>query len=153
MDFLHSPNKPRDAAAVDNTTKALELRKRGLPFRAIAKELNISKTHAHDLVVRALTEIREDNRKAADLVRDLEVERLDEWMTKLASRIDDGDCVAIKTALAISERRSKLLGLDAPQRVEHSGTIALDTDGLMALLDALPGTDDPSAAPEEPLAE
>lgn len=169
MDFQHSPNKPADAANATNTGKALELRRNGLSFRAIAEALGISKTQAHRLVIEALTEVREDNKKAADLLRELELERLDNYLAQLAPGIAKGDCAAIKTALSISERRAKLLGIDAPQRVEHSGALALDTEGLLALLDALPGatgapsapsestddaddaSDDSSAAAEEPL--
>lgn len=42
---------------------------------------------------------------------------------KLQRRINAGDDKAIGCALRIMERRAKLLGLDAPLEIDHSGTI------------------------------
>lgn len=108
-----SKNTPLRIAQTEKEIKALELRKAGLTYDNIAKHLDCSLSVAWKLVHRALdASLQEPSQE----VRRLEQERLDAllravWMQALAGKPD-----AVRQALSIMDRRSKLLGLDAPTK-------------------------------------
>ena len=103
--------------------EALKLRAHGNNFRAIAKELKCSISTAHSLVKEAFVAERKGISEAkADLV-ELELLRCDTYLQSLAAKIQDGDVQAVSAALKVADRRAKLLGLDAPAKLEHSGSV------------------------------
>jgi hypothetical protein len=57
-------------------------------------------------------------------VRDLELQRLDALYLKAWEAVEEGDLPSIDRCLRIMERRAKLLGLDAAEKIEHSGTLS-----------------------------
>ena len=100
--------------------QALELRKAGATYQAIADQLGYSNARgAHKAVASAL---KATLREPADEVRDLEVARLDAMLLPLWWRVQQGDERAVDRALKIMERRARLLGLDAPSKSEQSGS-------------------------------
>jgi hypothetical protein len=70
--------------------------------------------------------LRETLQEPADEVRQLELLRLDRYLSAIAEKVDSGDLKAIDRALKIMERRSKLLGLDAPQKVAPTDPTGLE---------------------------
>src|SRR5690348_15954092 len=104
---------------LDREKKALQLRKAGASYRAIGEQLSISHEQVRRDVEQALSYIRDDVAQDARKLRDLELARLDDWLMRLDTKLRNGDERAIMTALRISERRSKLLGLDAPVKVQE----------------------------------
>ena len=137
--------------------KAAQLRRDGLSYRQIAKAMGCSVAGAHDMVRRAL---REAIREPAEELRTLELERLDALYAKVMVIVDTGSTKevlnAIDRALRIMERRSKLLGLDAPLKQDLRVTDRLDAqiEQLAAEIlavrdwsDATPSTDDNGASP------
>ena len=62
--------------------------------------------------------LRDVDRPAVSMLRELEVQRLDAMLYAVWDDVLQGDANAVHTALRISERRSRLLGLDAPHTVE-----------------------------------
>jgi hypothetical protein len=108
---------PNNAKIGAEQTECLQLRLEGKSFRAIAEATGIPLATVYARVEDAIA--LEVNPKAEQL-RAIECERLDLYLSRLRVRIDKGDTSAIQTALRISERRSKLLGLDMPQRIEAS---------------------------------
>ena len=100
--------------------QALELRKAGATYQAIADQLGYANARgAHKAVASAL---KATLREPADEVRDLEVARLDAMLLPLWRRVQQGDERAVDRALKIMERRARLLGLDAPSKSEQSGS-------------------------------
>lgn len=57
----------------------------------------------------------------------LQLSRLESWLIALESKIKIGDCEAVRTANELGKRIDKLLGLEAPTKInlEHSGAINL----------------------------
>jgi hypothetical protein len=107
-----------DPLVIDREVRALDLRRAGLSYQQIAKEVGwAAESSAFRAVKRALDRTL---REPAEAVRNFESDRLDEWLLKLMPAIDRGEPRSIEVALKISERRSKLLGLDAPSRQELS---------------------------------
>lgn len=96
--------------------EAMELRKSGKTYVQIGTELGISDVAAYNLVRRAINRLDDATTEIADSVRRLELDRLDHMLEKLKPKLDNGNIKAIETAIKIQERRSKYLGLDAPEK-------------------------------------
>ena len=108
--------------AAERKQRAVELRKLGFSFQKIADQMGISQSGAHKMVVSALQELNERTVEGAEELRRLELERLDEWLLRIAQEIKNGNVLgAIDRGIRIMDRRAKLLGLDAPQRAEIAG--------------------------------
>lgn len=118
---LRAKTSGANVKALESRERALELRLRGLTFDRIGADMKISRQAAHQLVVRAMKDAREQVDQAADDLRAVEVSRLDALLAGLWPKALKGDPGSIDRVLKIAERRAKLLGLDAPQRVAHGG--------------------------------
>lgn len=114
-------SSPVKARKVENQARALELRRAGLGFEAIGAQLGIKKSQAHRLVVSGLAEARAQVAASADELRSEELSRLDGMLMGLWPRARKGEVAAVDRVLKISERRAKLLGLDAPERKQLEG--------------------------------
>jgi hypothetical protein len=73
---------------------------------------------------------------AAEEYRAMETVRLDTYLGALSPQIEGGDFRAVGTAVRISERRSKLLGLDAPEAIDAVVRRRMDEE-TQAILEAL----------------
>ena len=112
----------REAAVIaERRVRALQYRLAGASYRKIAKELQVSVETAWSDVQAELRALREIAVHDAEELRELEMQRLDEWTLNLTPKARDGDPRAIGTLVRIQERRAKLTGLDAPDKVEHTG--------------------------------
>lgn len=108
---------PAHVEMEEKKAEALRLVKEGFRLPEIARRLGYAHPQgAHKLIHTALRDLVEEPREEARAVC---VARLDDWLTKLAPRIEDGDLKALGIALKIEERRSRLLGLDAPVTVQN----------------------------------
>ena len=106
----------RTIEGYEKDQKALELRKEGHSYESISEQLGYStRSASYKAVMRRL---RDMDRPAVSMLRELEVQRLDAMLYAVWNDVLQGDANAVHTALRISERRSRLLGLDAPHTVE-----------------------------------
>jgi transposase-like protein len=103
-------------ASHERKLQALELRKAGASYQAIAEQLGYSGASGAFAAVKAA--LRDTLREPAQELRDLELTRLDAALLALWRRVQDGDEKAIDRMLAIMKRRSELLGLDRKPRPE-----------------------------------
>ncbi len=99
----------------ERQAKALSLRRMGLSYADIAREVGCSKAVAISDVRTAIQSLHVED---ATELRKIELARYDEMLFALDEKIAAGDPLAITTALNISQRRCALLGLDAPQAIE-----------------------------------
>lgn len=125
-----TPRKSADnAKRMERRHHALQLRKVGATYREIAQTMrengaapkNYSPSTAYEDVTYELKRLDEHNQEEAAIVKRLELERLDRMLSALDDQIEAGDTKAINAALRISERRSAILGLDAPSKLETTG--------------------------------
>ena len=128
-------NRPgHDAVIIERRSRAIELRRKGKPYRAIATELSCSLDTAWTDVQDVLAEANTLSSERAEELRGLEVERLDGYLRDLQPEIDGEDkslkLRAISIALDVSARRAKLLGID----VQPTGPSAADIIAHAALL-------------------
>jgi len=94
----------------------------GLSYQKIADHLGVSAPAVFKMVKSALRELNAETAETAEEVRRLELERLDEWQTRVAKDVQAGNVLpGIDRGIRLIDRRAKLLGLDAPQRNEISG--------------------------------
>lgn len=117
----------RRIRTTEKTLKALELRKRGMNYTQIGEKLGCARNTACRYVLSELENLADKCREEAVHVRDLELQRLDELYLVAWKAIAEGsDLGAIDRCLRIMERRAKLLGLDAAEKVEHSGDLVIN---------------------------
>jgi hypothetical protein len=132
--------RKRSLATRESDARALEFRRRGLSYEQISAQMEWrSPSAAHQAVQRALAD---SAREASEEVRQIEAARLDEltrtlmrvlatkhYVVSVASGVvarhpetgqplqDDAPVIhAVAGLIRISERRAKLLGLDAPAK-------------------------------------
>jgi len=114
----------RRIRTTEKTLKALELRKRGMNYTQIGKTLGCARSTACRYVLSELENLADKCREEAVHVRDLELQRLDALYLKAWEAVEEGDLPSIDRCLRVQERRAKLLGLDAAEKIEHSGTLS-----------------------------
>lgn len=114
------------AESAETTRKCLELRLSGATLEGIARVVGIDKSNVSRRIKAALASIPEPEAKA---LRALENERLDAMQFAIWKQVREGHHAAIDRAIRISERRSRLNGLDAPQRVDL-GARAVDIESV-----------------------
>jgi hypothetical protein len=102
---------------------ALELRKAGASVRAIADQLGAGKTTIARDLQRALADLLAVEVASMDELRALELARLDAALVAIWPKVRAGDLLAVDRLVRLSKRRSELLGLDAPVRVDIAGYI------------------------------
>ena len=109
---------------------ALELRKTGAWSRGIARHSAWTSTRHMPTSGRNLPRsVRRPPAEATEL-RALELERLDGMTSGMWPQVQKGSPPAVTAAVRVSERRSRLLGLDEPTatRTEISGWLSVDAE-------------------------
>ena len=101
---------------VDYQEKAWELRLRGMSQSQIAEVLGVTQPYVCILLKKALEDKKEELIGTAEKHVANQAGRLDSMLEALWEKVQAGDPKAIAAALAIEDRRSKLLGLDVAQR-------------------------------------
>lgn len=129
--------------------QALELQVKGLTYQQIADELHYAtRSAAYKAVQRALAseQAQEQDRTVEDHRR-LELAKLGRMEAALRPAADRGDLGAVDRLIKITDRRSRLLGLNvsvnAPQQpaapVAEGDNVVSLTDRLAAMRQGLPG--------------
>lgn len=97
---------------------AAELRVQGHGYDEIAAHIGVSVDEVHKLIRDELD--RQIGTEVADieLARMLDLERLDEALNAIWEGVIEGNRIAIETMLKLQQARAKLLGLDAPIRID-----------------------------------
>ncbi|GJO51402.1 hypothetical protein NJB1604_39400 [Mycobacterium marinum] len=114
----HKTHKPHATERI-RAAETLRLRLSGMTWEAIAAQLNYRSPGGPRMAVERL--LGRIEAEAIGELRKIEGRRLDELQAAVWDKARAGDCDAIRTVLRISERRSKLLGLDAPVTLAVEG--------------------------------
>ena len=125
-------------AVLKRQETALDLRISGLSYRAIGSKLSVSHETVRQDVEEELERLASLRVEKTDVLRELELQRLDKIIESLDSWVSSGNVGAVNAWLKASERRAKLLGLDAPvkQDITSNGetipiiVTGMDTDEL-----------------------
>jgi hypothetical protein len=118
----------------ERRVRAFELRKAGSSYREIARQLGVDVHTAHADVGAELDALRETTVAEATELRALELERLDTMTSGLWPHIKTGNAPAVTAGVRVSERRARLLGLDAPvaTKSEVTGSLGVYAERLAA---------------------
>jgi hypothetical protein len=108
----------RKAAA---KVEVFRLRMAGASFREIAAEVGVSTTYAFKLYRDELDARAAEAGELADRERIILSERLEAVILAHWGNLHDPQ--SAKVVLAALDRKAKLFGLDAPTKVEHSGSV------------------------------
>lgn len=116
---------------IDKERRALELRRAGITFDQIAQTLGYKNSDGAWRAVRRAMQ-RTLRESGAEEIRDQELDRLDRLQAAVWPRALQGDLPAVGAVVRIMERRSKMLGLDAPitaqVKVEHFDGDSIDAE-------------------------
>jgi AraC-like DNA-binding protein len=108
----------QELQAIDKQALALKLRQAGTSYEEIAQVVGYrSASGAYNAVRSAMKKTLQE---PADELRRVELARLDAAQAGIWSKVLAGDIKSIHAFLKISERRSRLLGLDAPVVLDGS---------------------------------
>jgi orotate phosphoribosyltransferase-like protein len=150
----------RNGVAQRTTAKnVLKLRKMGLDAQQISGELDMPLDRVKNIISNALKALAKEMKGQAEQIRSLELTRLDELQTAIWTDCMDGKLTAIDRVLKIMERRSKLVGLDAPERLDIKADMKLEhmkeaKERLMSkILDMVPEEEEEEVAGELPAPE
>jgi len=111
----------RQAESQYREIRAIDLRRQGWTYGEIAKEVGYADhTGARLAVLRGMQRALQE---PADELREMEATRLDALQQAYWRPALDGDVKAATILLKLMERRSKLLGLDQPIKVESNVTV------------------------------
>ena len=126
----------------DHDTLILNARCAGVSVRVLAQRLNCSRAEINDVLDRVCEEITNKTRLRAI---GLELERLDRITKPVLDRALEGDVPSAAILVKIAERRSALLGLDAPVKIdavrvqEQVAPRPTECDEIEAILDRIAG--------------
>lgn len=149
----------KGAALMERRTEAIKLKLAGATWDEVAEACGYSsRGAAHADIQREMERRREVEKEELDALRQVETDRLEAlWATawallqrknvtvshgkviyitdpetgeKMALQDDAPTLMAIDRLVRISERKAKLLGLDAPLQVEHGGNIRYEVVGI-----------------------
>jgi len=140
--MAESKTSERRIRAWERARQALELRRAGVHYDEIARQLGYrTASGAYEAIRSAM---RRTLQEPADELRKLECERLDAALAAIWPLVQQGDLAAIDRMLRISQRRSELLGLDAPRAVSATIEMQLadELQAILATLTASAGGDD-----------
>ena len=134
------PRKAPEPEIIDKELAVVELRRTGETWDRIAKVVGYSgPAGAYKAYQRAL---KRTLQQPTDEMRDLELDRLDRLQRAYWKRAIDGETRAADFILRVIDRRAKILGLDAPQKIQaqvvtYDGSSDIDTDieRIVRLLD------------------
>lgn len=130
---MNNRTSARKIEAQERRRKAVELRRAGASYAHIAATLDMAPSSVHKTVCKALAQLKDDIADQATLLQAQEADRLDHLQVKLWARAAGGDLAAIDRVLRLMERRARLLGLDAPQRIAPTtpdGSAAWDAGAM-----------------------
>ena len=94
--------------------QSLALAAAGWGYRRIGEQLGVSHTQAERDVVKALGDLAETNKPAADRMRGLQTERYNVLLRTWMPRAQAGDARATEIVLRIQTGINKIWGLEAP---------------------------------------
>jgi transposase len=167
------PARRSRAETLDREARAIDLRRNGATYDQIAERLGVSTSAAHLMVKRALDRHLAE---AVPDVRKLELDRLDQLQVAAVTVLrrehhvvqagkvvyvrnaagaevplrDDGPTLAaVRTLLDIQARRARLLGLDAPTKVDVKVLTVDQMDDRIAELEQLLATNDALPQPTD----
>ena len=141
---VEGPGPPADPIWLQK--EVLNLRKRALPYDLIADHLGISEDEAKRLGKKAISALKQDDVAELDLARRLQIEQLEAMIAAIYAQATGstiyGDRLpvqleAIDRMVKLLDAKAKLLGLNAPQRIDIDARLVVMAEHLGADVEEL----------------
>lgn len=116
-----SPTTTRRVLSKTRELKAVEMRLQGYRYHDIAQKLGVTEVAVYYMIKRTLEHWNEDLKEKVPQLRQMELARLESYIKSLQKKIHYGDVKAIQAAVRVHERIARIMGLDAPTSIKHSG--------------------------------
>lgn len=115
--------------AKERQRRALELRKAGATYQAIADQTGYADpSGARNAVIKAFDAIIQE---PAQELKTLQLERYNHMLMVHWAKVQGGDIAATNTALGIMDRINKLTGIEAPTQTQ----VSMDVQGAVLVID------------------
>lgn len=124
-------------AMLERQLLALDLRKQGMTYRAIATRLEVDHTTIYSDIHRELKRLADESLDSAAEMRQLDLERIDLAIAGLMPFVQAGSPTHTMALMASLEKRAKLLGLYAPEKHEIVDDRLTDEDRADRVADLL----------------
>lgn len=121
------------ARSAEMEGQALAMRRQGKTYAVIGERLGVTTQHAHRIVRKAIDKVIKINSETAEHLRQIELMNLDAMQAGLIDKAEAGDVYAVDRILKIQERRAKLTGIDAPDKVAQTDSQGNDIEHLRDL--------------------
>lgn len=145
MTAPESRTSARMIVAGEREREACAMRKAGATYQQIADKTGLSRRGAYKCVTRSMERAIAHATEDIDVVRRLDLERLDAMLLGVWGAASRGDLKAVDVVLRIMKRRADLLGEDAPTKLEHAGPgggpIAIQTIEIVKTYERPPDDD------------
>ncbi len=120
--------KHKSIQVLQEEMQTMKMKVDGATVAEIAETLGLSQSSVFRRLSSAIELVRDEVLFDTQHYIDMEVAKLDKLESRIYKRIalepDNNEMVQLSGAVVkLSESRRKLLGIDAPQRVEHSGPL------------------------------
>ena len=152
---MQSKLAPIKITAAERRDKILRRRADGATFRQIASEEGVSERRIRQIVKEGFDRLLDSNNELARDLLTKSVKHLDDLLEAVWDQAMEGDVRAVTAALAVIDRRTRLLGLDAPtkseSRMQFAGLVAAPAE-LEQRVQALGLTLEQLRGPEPPVA-
>jgi hypothetical protein len=123
---------PHKIVKKERRLQAISMRKRGLTYAEIGREMGVSRQAAYSYVEREFTSMLKEGNIVAEKALSLTLSRFDELLKVYYEEAVKGNRESLNSALAIIDRQVKLLGIEAPKRTEATVTYQNMSDQELA---------------------
>ncbi len=109
-----------DLTSAQRREKAVALRILGQSYQKIGEMLGVSKVAAFKMVQKELARARAKTEEDVAALREVDLQRLDQILAAMmpaAVKPNNPDVQVIDRVLKVMERRAKMLGTDAPEKI------------------------------------
>lgn len=148
-----SVNDAAHLATMENRAKVLDMKRAGFSLREMERAIGLDHTTCKRYLDEAMADLQAAQNEKAEAARAVELDRLDKlhmsiWANATGKDVSpDVRNAAIDRLVRIADRRAKLLGLDAPTKMDMqvSGNVRLSYSQLVSELDDDTDDANPSA--------
>ncbi len=121
----NSERKGVQLRLTERRSKALQLSIAGWSYREIAAEIDVSHTQVGNYIRQALEKTTDLSASQTAELRQIQFERIEGAIKKVWAKIAAGRDLlsAVQTLIRLLEREAKLMGLDAPTKVDISAKV------------------------------
>ena len=98
--------------------QAMALRKKGLTYAEMGREMGVTRQAAYSYCEREFKSMLKEGSAVAEKALSLTLSRFDALLSTYYQFALDGDRDALQDVLAIMDRQTKILGLEAPKKSE-----------------------------------